>query len=269
MTRYDQDMSKTLRRCPHSDVKHIRQFLAYAKRQVNEARIFPPLNAYRYLVALALYSKCLTVADAILVLLDAGFGDEAFGMVRTLTDIHFTLHYIGNKVTEERAKLFYDFHKKHVSDLGGEILQYWPQLLTGGKPTAVDPAILKNYPRPHSWSGKPLSDMAMEPNTAENDPNTGTPLVNNLGYRIIFRLTSHYVHPTIVCLRNHLVKPGRDNFIVRSGQGKDISNLAAFFTASNVGLAMIAFYRCMGEPQPGRLSKWAGSLMRHLLDRHK
>jgi hypothetical protein len=262
-------MDKTTRDCRHSDIEHIRKFLAYAKRQVNEAQIFPPLNAYRYLVVLALYSKCLTVAEAILVLLDAGFGDEAFGMVRTLVDISFTLHYIGNKDTEERSKLFYDFHRKHVSDLGHEIAKYWPQLLNGVQAGNIDPAILKKYPRPHSWSGKSLSEMAMEPHSTENDPTTGKPLVHNLGYRVTFRLTSHYVHPTIVCLRNHLVKPGHDNFVVRSNKGKDMSNLAAFFTASNVGLVMIAFYRCMGKPQPDRLSKWAERLLRHLVDHHR
>ena len=263
-------MSKSTRVCKHSDVEHIRKFLAYAKRQVNEASIFPPLNAYRYLVALALYSKCFTVAEAALVLLDAGFGDEAFGMTRTLIDIVFTLHYIGNKDTEERAELFYQFHRKNVWDLGDIVAKFWPQLIKSSNTAApVDPSVLKKYPRPHSWSGKPLSAMAMEPHTVENDPISGKPFVHNLGYRLIFLLTSHYVHPTIVCLPNHMVKPGHDNFVVRSGRGKDMSNLAAFFTASNVGLAMIAFYRCMGEPQPDRLSKWAGRLLKHLVDQHR
>lgn len=46
----------------------------------------PKLNAYRYTLALALYSKRLTVAEATMSLLDAGFTDEAFGMTRTLVD---------------------------------------------------------------------------------------------------------------------------------------------------------------------------------------
>jgi hypothetical protein len=58
--------------------------------RVNEAWIYPPVNGYRYMVALALYSKCLTVAEAIMVLVDAGFSDEAFGMTRT--EQNFTIY---------------------------------------------------------------------------------------------------------------------------------------------------------------------------------
>src|ERR1035437_10615374 len=91
------------RPCPHSDTEHLRKFLNYAKRLVNEACIYPPITAHRYLVALALYSKCLTVAEAVLLLIEAGFGDEAFGMTRTLTDIYFTLRYIANKDTDRKS----------------------------------------------------------------------------------------------------------------------------------------------------------------------
>src|SRR5262245_45303724 len=83
-------MNRPSRVCKRFEVEHLRKFLAYAKLRVNEARYYPPLNSYRYLVALALYSKCLTVAEATLTLLDGGFGDEAFGMTptRTLTIEH-------------------------------------------------------------------------------------------------------------------------------------------------------------------------------------
>lgn len=64
------------------------------------------------MVSLALYSKCITVAEAIIALLDAGFSNEAFGMTRTLVDIFTTLHYIANKDTDERAKRYYRFFAK-------------------------------------------------------------------------------------------------------------------------------------------------------------
>src|SRR5712671_4035243 len=99
-------MSKPPRPCKHSNSEHVRQFIAYAKLRVNAARIFPPRNGYRYMVALALYSKCLTVAEATLLLVDAGFSDEAFGMTRTLIDIFITLHYIANKDTDGRAQRY-------------------------------------------------------------------------------------------------------------------------------------------------------------------
>lgn len=84
----------------------------------------------------------------------------------------------------------------------------------------------------------------------------------------MFRLTSHYVHPTVVALKNHIVTPGHDNFIVRSGRGRNISHLAAFTVGAEVAKTMIAFYRCMDEPQPNRLAKWTHALVRHMCYRH-
>lgn len=261
-------MTKLKKRpCGQSEVGHLRKFLAYAKRQINEREIYPPINQYRYLVALALYSKSLTVAEAVVVLLDAGFSDEAFGLTRTLIDVYFTLFYIANKDTEERAKLYWEFTAKDIEDLNSILKRYWPQLLQSVQfPNRA--AIAKNYPNPHRWSGKPVSDMALEPHTAEIDPETGKPFVHDLAYRIYYRWTSHYVHPTIGALRNHLVEPGRDVFVVRSGRGKDMGHLAAFNTAAYVAQSIIAFHRCMGDPQPERLSRWAAALAAHLNARH-
>jgi hypothetical protein len=261
-------MAKSIRVCRRSEVEHLRKFLEYAKRQLNEARIYPPLSAYRYLVALSLYSKCLTVAEATLVLLESGFGDEAFGMARTIVDISFTMHYLANKDSEARAKLFYQFHAKNAKDIAAVAQKYWPQLLSSKAPplTTVD---LARYPRPHSWSGKSLRDMALEPHTAENDARTGKPFVNDVGYRLIFQWTSHYVHPTIICLRNHMVKPGHDPFVVRSGKGQDMSHLAAFFLTSHLASTIIGFYRCLDDPQPERLSKWIAALLTHIGGRHQ
>src|SRR6266436_3185249 len=131
-------MSARIRVCKIPEIEHVRGFVAYSKLRVNSARYYPPLNAYRYTVALALYSKCVTVAEATLALLDAGFSDEAFGMTRTIVDIYITLRYIANQDTEERAKLYYKFVAKDIhswSDIGKD---YWPQLLQ-----PMDPRIAK------------------------------------------------------------------------------------------------------------------------------
>jgi hypothetical protein len=69
---------------------------------VNSAWYYPPLKGDRWMAALVLHSKCLMVAEAALLLVDAAFRDEAFGMTRTL-DIFITLHYIANKETDERS----------------------------------------------------------------------------------------------------------------------------------------------------------------------
>jgi hypothetical protein len=255
----------TSRNCQRSEIEHLRKFLAYAKRCINEARIYPPITAHRYLVALALYSKCLTVAEAILVLIDAGFADEAFGMTRTLIDIYFTLRYIANKDTDQRSRLYWEFSARNREDWVDVAKKYWPHLSFSSDPTSA--RIATNYPRPHSWSGKSLSEMALEPDMFELDA-TGKAAVHGFPYEGMFRLTSHYVHPTIVALRNHIVTPGHDNFVVRSGEEKDMSHLSAFTTSAYVAQTFIAFYRCMGDPQPNRLANWAGALVKHLARRH-
>ena len=259
-------MSKTPRRCQRPAIEHVRKFVAYAKLRVNEARYYPPITAYRYLVALALYSKCLTVAEAILALLDAGFSDEAFGVTRTLVDISITLHYIANKDTEERARRYFQFVSKHTEVWNELVKEYWPQLFIPLSPHTAK--VAASYSSPHQWSGRHVKDMALEPDTIEIDPATGQPAIHDFAYRAIYRWTSHYVHPTIGALRNHLVQPGRDNFVVRSRRETDLSFLAAFNVAHFVTGSMIRFHRCMGDTPPQRVERWAGALLKHFAKPH-
>src|ERR1039458_3584059 len=107
-------MSTVARQCPRSDIEHVRKFVAYAKLVLNSAWYYPPYGGYRYMVALALYSKCITVAETIMVLVDAGFSDEAFGMTRTLVDFFTPLHYIAKKEPEKRAKLYSRFFARNI-----------------------------------------------------------------------------------------------------------------------------------------------------------
>jgi len=260
-------MNRPRQICPHSEIEHVRKFVAYAKLRVNEAWIYPPVNAYRYMVALALYSKCITVAEAILSLLDAGFSDEAFGMTRTLVDIFITLHYIANNDTEERARRYAQFSAKD-SEVWAEVTKtYWPANVQP-LPERIK-RIAATYRSPHHWSGHTVKEMALEPDTSEVDPATGNPAVHDFAYRVIYRWTSHYVHPTIGALRNHLVQAGRDNFVVRSGNAQNMGHMTVFNVASYFVNTLICFYRCIGDPQPTRLSNWGGALVAHIARRHQ
>jgi hypothetical protein len=117
----------------------------------------------------------------------------------------------------------------------------------------------------------PVTDQltVLEPDTVEVDPATGKATIHDFAYRVIYRWTSHYVHPTICALENHVVQAGYDNFVVRSGRQKDMGHMAVFNIATYVANTMVCFYRCMGDPQPERLGTWAGALMKHLARRHK
>jgi hypothetical protein len=220
------------------------------------------------MVALALYSKAITVAEATVALLDAGFGDEAFGMTRTIVDIFFSLHYIANKDTDERAKRYAQFTAKD-SEVWSELSSvYWPQQQL--KPLDErTKKIAATYPSPHKWSGKTAREMALEEDMSEIDPATGKPAVHDFAYRVVYRWTSLYVHPTVGSLRNHIVQAGRDVFVVRGGNGKNMQHMAVFNTACYLVNTMISFFRCMGDPQPERLSKWAGGLIAHIARRHQ
>jgi hypothetical protein len=259
-------MTKRVRTCKTSAIEHVRKYATYVKERLNARCYYPPLNAYRYSVALALYSKAITVAEAALVLLDAGFGDEAFGMTRTLVDIYFTMRYIANQETEERAKQFYKFIAKDVHGWAEIVKEYFPHLSQPVRPEILQTAA--TYPSPHSWSGKTAKDMAEEPDNFETDPATGKPAVHKIPYRIMYRWTSHFVHPTIAALKNHVVQPGRDSFTVRAMHEEDLRHLAAFNIAAYLGMMMISFYRIMSDPQPDRVAKWSGALIEHLARRH-
>jgi len=201
--------------CEHAEIEHVRKFVAYAKHHVNNTRYYPPLNGYRYMVALALYSKSFTVAEATMALLDAGFNDEAFGITRTLADIYITLRYIANQDTEERAKLYFNFVAKDVVEWVPVVKDFWPHLAQPIDPRLAPTAA--TYPSPHRWSGRSAREMAVEPDMHEMDVATGMPAVHDFDYRVVYRWTSHYVHPSMVSLRNHLVTPGHDPFVVHSG----------------------------------------------------
>ncbi|HEU0047109.1 MAG TPA: DUF5677 domain-containing protein [Nitrososphaera sp.] len=158
-------LSSSAKPCSRLETEHVRRFIADAKRCLNEARYYPQVNGYRYMVALALYSKCTIVAEAVLVLIVNDFGDEAFGMTRTLVDIFFTLRYITNNDTDVRAKRYADFCAKD-SVVWNEVTKaYWPHH-TQTIPNNIL-AIASNYPSPHSWSGKTAKEMALEPDTIE------------------------------------------------------------------------------------------------------
>ena len=256
------------RKCPHADLAHVRPFVAYAKATLNSAWYYPPRIQHKYTVALALYSKCITVAEATIALLDAGFPDEAFGMTRTMTDIAFTLRYISNKDTDKRAKLYYEFFTKDTEQWLDVIKTYWPQQV---QPLdARTTRLAKNYAHPHRWAGAGVTarTMAYEPDTLEVDPATGKPSDLSVAYRIVYRWTSHYVHPSVVALHHHIVEAGHDPFKVRSGRGMFMGDTAAFNITNYLSLVMIYFYRCWGDPQPPRLSTWAYALLKHLARRH-
>jgi hypothetical protein len=181
-------------------------------------------------------------------------------------DIFFTLRYIANQDTDERARRYAQFAAKDADEWSEIAKKYWPQMTAVVDPHAK--SIAAKYGSPHRWSGKSVKDLALEPDTVEVDPDTGEPAVHDFAYSVIYRWTSTYVHPTIGALEHHTVQAGRDNFTVRGGWGRNMSHLSVFNTAVYVVNTMVYFYRCIGEPQPERVSTWAQALRAHIAKRH-
>jgi hypothetical protein len=254
--------------CQRLEIEHVRKFVAYAKYCLNKAGYYPPVDAHRYMVALALYSKCITVAEATLVLVDARFCDEAFAMTSTLVDVFITLRYITNKDTDERAKRYAEFTMKESEQWEKVAQEFWP--LNPVPPLSEKTRrVAAAYPSPRKWSGKSVKEMCLEEDTFEIDPISGKPLIHNFAYGVVYRWTSLYVHPTVGALWNHLVQAGRDVFEVRSTNRRDMRHMTLFNVATYVSQMMVVFYRCMGDPQPSRLGTWSGAIVAHIARRHR
>jgi len=202
-------------------------------------------------VLLALLSKILRVGRAVCILVDAGFGCEAFGLSRTMLEIFLTVRYISNDKTEERAAEYADYVAKateHVLDVAAKHYpdKAFPKL--GRKFTKM----AKKYRSPHTWSsqGGHVKTMAMEPDAYEVDT-SGNPIKQEFDYEHIYSQTSHYVHATIISLMGHGVNAG-ERFRVRSNvvQDTDRGNEALFNTLAFISKSFVCAFRGLHDEQP-------------------
>src|SRR5260370_36248431 len=99
------------------------------ERYIDASGFIPATQQHRGQIILALFSKCLTVGRAVCSLVQAGFGEEAFGVTRTLIEIYFDVRYIGNKDTELRAEKFAMFFAKDLEGWRAIIPEYYPNIV--------------------------------------------------------------------------------------------------------------------------------------------
>ena len=202
--------------------------IARLEKFINDWRMIPATAVVRNRVSLALFSKALTVARAICVLVKAGFPAEAFGTSRTLLDIYFSVRYMSN------AKYFPD-RTLELSRSHDEAMK-----------------IAEKFQSRHQWTphGGQAKFMALEPDGFEVNE-LGLPITGEFDYDVFYFWTSHYVHVTIPALAGHFGEAG-EVFRVRSRSSseKDYSRLALFNTVTL--LAKIAIQACRGmhEEQP-------------------
>jgi hypothetical protein len=224
------------------------------ERYIDDADFVPATQQHRGQMILALFSKALTVGRAICALVRAGFGEEAFGMSRTLFDIYFDVRYISNKNTESRAEKFAMFFTKDIEGWRRIVPRYYPQItMPEAAETKEILQIAENYSNPHDWSGEPhkTRSLAEEPDAYEFD-STGKPTTALFDYEVFYKFTSHFVHSTVCALESHITERG-DTFKIRA-RWKPYSTrkgrLAVFNVLAMISKIFICGFRAMNYEQP-------------------
>jgi hypothetical protein len=217
-------------------------------------RGFYPRRLFGDHLALALMSKAVAVAKATLCLLEQGFNDEAFGLTRTLSDISYTVRFISNQDTEERAKRFAQFYGKDRERLMTVIATYYPSIqLRPSRDHARLMEFAKLFKNPHRWSGKSARAMAEEADTVETDLVSGKPVNLLFDYEVLYAWLSHYVHPTIVALDQHIVDES-GKFRIAKRQRLNTGDLATFNAIVYIVRIYIWGLRILGSELPGKLA---------------
>ncbi len=233
--------------------KQILKRIQKLERHLNKLNMVPATHRRRSFVILPLLSKALTVSRAICALVDAGFPAEAFATSRTLLDVLFSLRYITNKFTEERAEKYLKYQARVNLEWMNIAKKHLPK--TASRMRALDSLSLKiasEFERRGNWTGERAQTwvMATEEDTFELDAH-GKGIKDEFDYDGYYFWTSQYVHATVAGIYGHTVKRG-EVFKVRAGS-RDESDCAAYALFVAVGTLCKIFIRscrAMNERQP-------------------
>jgi hypothetical protein len=222
------------------------------ERYIDASGFIPATQQHRGQIILALFSKCLTIGRAVCSLVQAGFGEEAFGVTRTLIEIYFDIRYIANKDTELRAEKFAMFFAKDLEGWRTIIPKYYPNIVPPN--TEEWKQILeaaRKYKNPYDWSGEPQKtrSLATEPDTYEFD-SAGNGTTAEFDYEVFFKLTSHYVHSTVCALEGHIVEREDTFRIRRNWNPYKRADLALFNVLAMISKTFICGFRALRYEQP-------------------
>lgn len=232
---------------------------------VNRSEIIPATAFYRSKVLLGLLSKALTTGRAVCALVDAGFPDEAYGLLRTLVEIFFSVRFISNADSESRASRYAEnFGKAH--EHAGELIQkFFPdQALRVPEHHEEAMSWAENYSSPHQWfeTRGAVGAMAFEDDAFERD-GAGMPLKHAFDYEFVYWDSSHFVHATIMSLTAHL-SPQGEPFQIRGGpvhpsfrNDHTLFNVVAFLRKS-----LLSAYRGIREDLPANILEEMLEVMR-------
>jgi hypothetical protein len=202
-------------------LERVRGFVARVRNTVDDREVYPRKTQYLDVVLLMLLSKAVRVSEATCTLVGAGHYEEAFGLSRTLIDLFFTSRYIANRESLERADKFVRFWAKDYTAWIAVIEKYYSSGTFVRPPHHEEMVeVAREYRSPHKWTGlgDQTKQMALEPYSPEASAD-GAPVTAEFDYEVIYKWTSHFVHPTIAALDSHGIEPG-DAFTVFASEEK-------------------------------------------------
>lgn len=223
---------------------------------INGWQMIPATGALRNQVLLALLSKLLTVGRATCALVDSGFPAEAFGFSRTLIDLFFSVRYISNNDTEERATTFVEYRDRIRKEFLDVHNKHFPNKLDAANTLGTETVqIAGKFKSRGHWTGHggQAKLMALEPDEFETNE-SGEPLTGAIDYDAFYFWTSQFAHGTIKALDAHGIAPG-DVFRVRCApeRDSDYGRLALFNVLVYVNKTFIHACRAMREDQPDEI----------------
>ena len=255
---------------------------------IDEKSYYPRAHLFADKVALGLLSKAITVAESVLLLVEAGFPEEAFGLSCTLVEVALNLRFIAKRDSERRAKRFVDYYARWKMEQIRRAVKHFRGEHAGGRQTPkytksqlrkVVPGYAKlvkisqKFPDKTSWtitrnrgaSRGGAWRLANEPNRFEKVD--GKPTRWEFDYDWIYFWTSQYVHATVVSVESHAVIP-REVFAVRVAQhsGEHTADLAVFNSAHYVQKILILAYRVTGHTLPDEVAKPLAAVIIRMAD---
>jgi len=247
------------------DIQSVRELLQSVSESINSLGIYPRRNVCTDAVLLALLSKTIRTGMATCVLIEQGFGDEAFGLSRTLIELACSARYILNDPDSgRRSKRFIEYFAKDHETLTKMIQKHHPTLVP--KYHADHDKMLetaRTFKSPHSWHDGSVRDMVVEDDLVELD-DYGQPAKWEYDYEVVYKWTSHFVHGTVVALDAHSLGPGTAFTINAGHQRIDKAGMALFNVAMYLFKSTVLTFRGLGNEMQKDLADRFDSVIRPL-----
>ena len=229
-------------------VAKARHLLNSATSYINGLRIYPRENVLSDTVLLTLLSKSTKVGEAVCLLVEGGYDDEAFGLTRTMIDLALSARYITNIDSSARAKRYIEYFAKDHEGWTKIIGKYFSDTEVEF-PSDHDRRleVAKTFKSPHSWTGlgSQTREMAFEEDLFEKDDH-GKPVKWEFDYEVTYKWTSHFVHGTIVAMDRHSSRSGNPFRVFAGRQRIEKGGMALFNMAIYLFKAFVVSLRGMG-----------------------